>query len=128
MASQIFGTPIAAVSLTDEDRQWFKPRVGPVCGENQDYRSKFRSMPRRLILKKSASWSGWLMRGMIGTAQELGLRVVAEGVETQLAYDFLKGAGCHEAQGYLISRPVPPDAFITGLHTNDFLAQPSAAA
>ncbi|MDN4634707.1 sensor domain-containing phosphodiesterase, partial [Sphingomonas sp. PsM26] len=28
MASQIFGLPVAAVSLTDRDRQWFKSRVG----------------------------------------------------------------------------------------------------
>ena len=28
MAGQIFGLPIAAVSLTDRDRQWFKSRVG----------------------------------------------------------------------------------------------------
>ncbi|MDN3562181.1 hypothetical protein [Vreelandella neptunia] len=28
MASQLFGLPIAAVSLTDENRQWFKSRVG----------------------------------------------------------------------------------------------------
>ena len=30
MASQVFNAPIAAVSLTDMDRQWFKSRVG--CG------------------------------------------------------------------------------------------------
>ncbi|MCK8458528.1 hypothetical protein [Sphingomonas faeni] len=28
MASQIFGLPVSAISLTDEDRQWFKSRVG----------------------------------------------------------------------------------------------------
>ncbi|WP_127755082.1 GGDEF and EAL domain-containing protein [Devosia sp. 1566] len=60
-----------------------------------------------------------LVRGMITMAQELGLRVVAEGVETQLAYDFLCEAGCDEAQGYLISRPVPAPAFTAWLHARD---------
>ena len=48
-----------------------------------------------------------LVRGMITMAQQLGKRVVAEGVETQIAFDLLQAAGCDEAQGYLISRPVP---------------------
>jgi EAL domain-containing protein (putative c-di-GMP-specific phosphodiesterase class I) len=58
-----------------------------------------------------------VVRGMISMAQELGLRVVAEGVETQQAYDFLQSAGCDEAQGYLISRPVPPEAFAFWWHS-----------
>ena len=52
-----------------------------------------------------------LVRGMINMAHDLGLRVVAEGIETQQAYEFLRGAGCDEAQGYWISRPVPAQAF-----------------
>jgi EAL domain-containing protein (putative c-di-GMP-specific phosphodiesterase class I) len=41
----------------------------------------------------------------------LGLSVLAEGVETQAQLDFLRGRGCDSYQGYLRSRPVPPDAF-----------------
>lgn len=52
-----------------------------------------------------------LVRGMIAMAQNLGLRVVAEGVETQIAMDVLRAANCDEAQGYLIAKPLPPDAF-----------------
>ena len=52
-----------------------------------------------------------LVRGIIAMAQDLGLRVVAEGVETQTAMDVLRAANCDEAQGYLIARPLTPDAF-----------------
>lgn len=69
-----------------------------------------------------------LVRGMISMAHELGLRVVAEGVETQPAYDFLLSAGCDEAQGYLISRPVPPDLFVAWLHARDAINQHDAVA
>ena len=51
-----------------------------------------------------------LVRSMIGMAHELGYRVVAEGVETEEARDFLAQADCDEIQGYLVSRPVPPEA------------------
>lgn len=63
-----------------------------------------------------------LVRGMISMAQELGLRVVAEGVETQMAYDFLRDNGCDEAQGYFISRPVEPRAFASWLAATNLSA------
>lgn len=44
-------------------------------------------------------------------ARELGLRTVAEGVETQEDAEMLRGLGCDEAQGYYFGRPVPPEAF-----------------
>lgn len=44
-------------------------------------------------------------------AQELGFRVVAEGVETAEAYALLEALGCDEAQEYWISRPMRTEAF-----------------
>lgn len=44
-------------------------------------------------------------------AKELGLKVVAEGVETTAMWDFLAGLGVDEAQGYLMSKPLAPNDF-----------------
>ncbi|MNW20250.1 putative membrane protein YjcC [compost metagenome] len=41
----------------------------------------------------------------------MGLKVLAEGVETAAQLDFLRARGCDQFQGYLCSRPVPADAF-----------------
>jgi EAL domain-containing protein (putative c-di-GMP-specific phosphodiesterase class I) len=49
-----------------------------------------------------------LVAAAIALAHSLGLRMVAEGVETECAYDQLKRLGCELAQGYFMSRPVPP--------------------
>ena len=43
--------------------------------------------------------------------------VVAEGVETVAQRDFLAAQGCQDYQGYLLSRPLPPQAFETWLAT-----------
>jgi len=52
-----------------------------------------------------------IARAMIALGQALGLRVVAEGVETQAQADFLAAEGCRIAQGYLFSRPLPAEQF-----------------
>ncbi|MEG3083737.1 sensor domain-containing phosphodiesterase [Sphingomonas sp. PB2P12] len=56
-----------------------------------------------------------LVETMIGLAQQLGYRVVAEGVETEEAADVLVQIGCEEAQGFLFARPMEPAMFVTWL-------------
>ncbi|HEY4824382.1 MAG TPA: EAL domain-containing protein, partial [Solirubrobacteraceae bacterium] len=48
-----------------------------------------------------------IVRSTIDLARNLGLHVVAEGVETEQAWDRLSELGCTLAQGYYLSRPVP---------------------
>jgi diguanylate cyclase (GGDEF)-like protein len=52
-----------------------------------------------------------VIRGIIALARSLGMKTVAEGVETEAQFSELKDAGCDIIQGYLISRPLAPDAF-----------------
>ena len=52
-----------------------------------------------------------LSEAIIVMAHKLGLKVVAEGVETEGQRSLLAAAGCDYAQGYLFSEPVPPQAF-----------------
>jgi EAL domain-containing protein (putative c-di-GMP-specific phosphodiesterase class I) len=50
-----------------------------------------------------------IVRSTIELGRNLGLDVVAEGVETQETWDALRRHGCTLAQGYLISKPLPAD-------------------
>ena len=52
-----------------------------------------------------------LSEAIIVMAHKLGLEVIAEGVETEAQRDLLAAAGCDYAQGYLFSKPVPPEEF-----------------
>jgi len=52
-----------------------------------------------------------LVRAIVQLATALGIRVVAEGVETALQREFLEQIGCGVLQGYLIGRPMPAEAF-----------------
>ena len=56
----------------------------------------------------------------IGLAHNLGLEVVAEGVETEEQLAYLKARGCNLIQGYLFSRPVPADEVIAFIRERNF--------
>ncbi len=47
----------------------------------------------------------------IGLSKQLGLTVVAEGIEDRATADFLVSMGCEEGQGYFFGRPMPAQAF-----------------
>jgi diguanylate cyclase (GGDEF)-like protein/PAS domain S-box-containing protein len=52
-----------------------------------------------------------LCEAIVVMAHKLGVKVIAEGVETELQRDLLKKIGCDYGQGYLFSRPLPPEKF-----------------
>ena len=53
-----------------------------------------------------------IVRSTIDLAHNLGLKVVAEGLESPKAWKLLAGLHCDQAQGYLVSRPIPAEDFL----------------
>jgi diguanylate cyclase (GGDEF)-like protein/PAS domain S-box-containing protein len=53
-----------------------------------------------------------IVTAIISMGRSLGLRVIAEGVETQEELAFLQAQQCEEAQGYYFARPLPPERFV----------------
>jgi len=60
-----------------------------------------------------------IVHATIDLAHNLGLKVVAEGVETAETWSALKKLGCDHLQGYFISRPVPADELARWLARHD---------
>jgi diguanylate cyclase (GGDEF)-like protein/PAS domain S-box-containing protein len=56
-----------------------------------------------------------VVNAIIGLAQTLRLKVIAEGIETRVDHDLLVAMGCGYAQGYLIARPMSFDAALAWL-------------
>jgi diguanylate cyclase (GGDEF)-like protein len=54
-----------------------------------------------------------IVGAMIALGRALNLQVVAEGVETSQQLEFLRARNCHQYQGFLCSRPVPPGTLTT---------------
>ncbi|MDQ3208693.1 MAG: EAL domain-containing protein [Gemmatimonadota bacterium] len=63
---------------------------------------------------------------IIAMGHALGLRVIAEGVETEAHLSLLQKQGCDEIQGYLVGRPVPAERFEEHLARKRGAAAPSA--
>jgi EAL domain-containing protein (putative c-di-GMP-specific phosphodiesterase class I) len=51
-----------------------------------------------------------IVDAVVKLAQALGLKVVAEGVETEQQQEILRSLGCNELQGYLFAKPMPAAA------------------
>ncbi len=61
-----------------------------------------------------------IVRSTVDLAHNLGLAVVAEGVEEEDVMEMIQNLGCELAQGYLISQPLEPAEFLTFLNTTDW--------
>lgn len=59
-----------------------------------------------------------LVRAMINLAHSIDLKVVAEGVETQVQFDFLQHSGCELIQGYLMGKPMSAQALSAVIETH----------
>jgi diguanylate cyclase (GGDEF)-like protein/PAS domain S-box-containing protein len=68
-----------------------------------------------------------LVEAIINMAHSLGLKVIAEGVETEVQMNFLRELGCDQLQGFLIGRPMPAARFAE-LIERDVLVLPAEAA
>ena len=64
---------------------------------------------RSFVMHMAQSTNAVIVRSTIDLAHNLGLEVVAEGVETDEAALQLAALGCDTLQGFLLSRPVPAD-------------------
>lgn len=56
-----------------------------------------------------------IVSAIVALGQALGLRIVAEGVETDRQQDFLTRLGCDSLQGYLLGQPLPAERFMADI-------------
>lgn len=61
-----------------------------------------------------------LMSHIIKTANEMGVRTLSEGVETEEHYQFLKEVKCDKAQGYFFGKPMPLDELLEEMYNKGF--------
>jgi diguanylate cyclase (GGDEF)-like protein len=64
-------------------------------------------LDKSLVSNLTTRWKDVaILRSIIGLGKELGLAVIAEGVETEQQFQVLQQLGCPQVQGYLLARPV----------------------
>jgi EAL domain-containing protein (putative c-di-GMP-specific phosphodiesterase class I) len=63
-----------------------------------------------------------IVSAIVALGQALGLRIVAEGVETDVQQNFLTQLGCDSLQGYLLGHPLPAERFMADINRAEQLA------
>ena len=74
-----------------------KDYVFDVLKINMNFLRSFETNPKSAIV----------IRSIVNMAKELGMHTLAEGVETEAQFEFLREIGCEKVQGYLFSPPIP---------------------
>ena len=70
---------------------------------------KFSKNSRFKTLSPPPKENAEIVRSIVDMAHSLGLRVTAEGVETQEQLERLQSINCDRAQGYMFSKPMAPE-------------------
>jgi EAL domain-containing protein (putative c-di-GMP-specific phosphodiesterase class I) len=65
-----------------------------------------KSFVRELTVKETCPRARAMIEAMVALARALGMRTVAEGIETETQLGLVKELGCDAVQGYLIGKPV----------------------
>ncbi|KAB0564789.1 bifunctional diguanylate cyclase/phosphodiesterase [Pseudomonas palleroniana] len=65
-----------------------------------------------------------IVSAIVALGQALGLRIVAEGVETDVQQSFLTRLGCNALQGYFLGHPLPADRFMADIRRAEDAAAP----
>ena len=71
-----------------------------------------KSLVDNIVVNKKTQM---IIESVVDICRRMGIRVVAEGVETEDQFGILKRIGCEQAQGYLFSRPIPIWEYEEGL-------------
>jgi len=82
-------------------------------------------------LSNGESGNGAIIRAIVTLAQQLGLRVVAEGVETKEEFELLRRLGCDLVQGYLFAKPMTAedcDLFLSKFYSSESRKAKSVSA
>lgn len=56
--------------------------------------------------------SCYIVRTIIEFARAMGMRTIAEGIETLRQFEILADLGCDEVQGYYFAKPMEPDSYV----------------
>lgn len=61
------------------------------------------------------SYDQGIVKAICTLGQTLGLRIIAEGIESEAQWDFVRSLHCQQAQGFFFHRPLPWEAFVENL-------------